>query len=79
MILFLLKSLQMVVLIKLRGGKFMHTTVFISLIVIVVLVIAFILAGAYLRKVAVLPQMIFCLPGEVHLSGLWQRLFLVVM
>ena len=57
----------------------MHTTVFISLIVIVVLVIAFILAGAYLRKVAVLPQMIFCLPGEVHLSGLWQRLFLVVM
>ena len=31
----------------------MHTTVFISLIVLVVLVIAFILAGAYLRKVAV--------------------------
>ena len=45
----LLKSLQMVVLIKLRGGKF-YATVFISLIVIIVLVIAFDLAGAYLRK-----------------------------
>ena len=31
----------------------MHTTVFISLIVLVVLVVAFILAGMYLRRVAV--------------------------